>query len=114
MCGGYTIALDDFGTGYSSLSYLDQLPIDIIKIDRSFIDKISNEDVQAPMVEAIIQLARILGLEIVAEGIETEGQRKALERMGCEFSQGFLFSKPVDGDDLIALIKVKQLCGGTE
>lgn len=92
---GYTIALDDFGTGFSSLSYLEQLPLDVLKIDRSFVMKIENENTKAPLVEAIVGIAKVLNLEIVAEGVETSIQQKLLAGMGCEFSQGYYYSKPV-------------------
>lgn len=92
---GFAIALDDFGTGFSSLSYLDQLPLDVLKIDRSFIDKINNENQQSPLVEAIVRLADVMQLDIVAEGIETSIQQAVLEKMGCRYAQGYYFSKPI-------------------
>jgi diguanylate cyclase (GGDEF)-like protein len=101
---GVALALDDFGTGYSSLAYLRKLPIGILKIDRAFMtgDELSPAD--AAIIEAIIGLARALGLQTVAEGIETEAQWAALKRLGCEFSQGFLFSRPLPAAELGALL----------
>ena len=98
---GFTIALDDFGTGFSSLSYLDQLPLDVIKIDRSFVMKIESEDTQAPLIEAVVGIANVMNLEIIAEGVETEVQQTVLNRLGCEFAQGYLYSKPVNESELL-------------
>ena len=92
---GVKIALDDFGTGYSSLSYLQQLPIDILKIDRSFIIEISHSSKAAQLSKAIINMAHSLGLEVVAEGIEEHSQLEFLRQSGCEEYQGFLFGKPM-------------------
>ncbi|AGZ43170.1 putative bifunctional diguanylate cyclase/phosphodiesterase [Actinoplanes friuliensis] len=92
---GVRIAIDDFGTGYSSLSYLRQLPVDVLKIDKSFIDDILDSKQQRALVDAIVTLARNLDLTVVAEGIEDAAQRAMLERMGCPYGQGYLFSKPV-------------------
>lgn len=92
---GFAIALDDFGTGFSSLSYLDQLPLDVLKIDRSFINKINDENRQSPLVEAIVRLADVMQLDIVAEGIETSVQQAVLAKMGCRYAQGYYFSKPI-------------------
>ncbi len=96
---GYHIALDDFGTGYSSLSYLKDLPIDQLKIDRSFIRDINSNHDNEVFVEAICTMAHQLGLEIIAEGLETEEQFKSLKKHGCHFFQGFLFAKPMPQHD---------------
>ena len=91
---GIRIAIDDFGTGYSSLNYLAQYPVDVIKVDRSFVRKIE-EDNEAPyVVQAVVQLARGLKMETVAEGVETDGQRLRLMELGCDHLQGFLFARP--------------------
>ncbi|RZM75699.1 EAL domain-containing protein [Leptolyngbya iicbica] len=90
------ISLDDFGTGYSSLSYLKQLPIDTLKIDKSFIDSLT-EDGDASLVEAIIQIANSLTMTVVAEGVETAMQRSRLQQLGCGAIQGYLISPPMDG-----------------
>jgi diguanylate cyclase (GGDEF)-like protein/PAS domain S-box-containing protein len=92
---GVRIAIDDFGTGYSSLSYLRQMPVDVLKIDKSFIDDILAGSQQRALVDAIVTLARNLDLTVVAEGIEEGAQRELLERMDCPYGQGFLFAKPL-------------------
>jgi diguanylate cyclase (GGDEF)-like protein/PAS domain S-box-containing protein len=97
---GIRIAIDDFGTGYSSLSYLSQMPVDVLKIDKSFIDDILLNPQQMALVETIVSLARTLDLAVVAEGIELSGHRDALVRMGCPYGQGYLFSKPVPADEV--------------
>ena len=107
---GIAISIDDFGTGYSSLSYLRQLPIDELKIDRSFIMEIVdtdslNDSRLTAIPSAIIELARKLKLKIVAEGVETETQRDFLQQNGCQVIQGFLFSKPLDNMAIQALLK---------
>ncbi|MEV6600759.1 EAL domain-containing protein [Actinoplanes sp. NPDC051346] len=92
---GVRVAIDDFGTGYSSLSYLRQIPVDVLKIDKSFIDDIIGSEQQRALVDAIVTLARNLDLAVVAEGIEDAEQRAVLAGMGCPYGQGYLFSKPV-------------------
>jgi diguanylate cyclase (GGDEF)-like protein/PAS domain S-box-containing protein len=92
---GVSIAIDDFGTGYSSLSYLKQLPIDKLKIDRSFIRDLPNDSDAIAITQAIIALGKNLGLHIVAEGVETLAQQALLQKMGCEEGQGYLYSPPV-------------------
>ncbi|MFF5292122.1 putative bifunctional diguanylate cyclase/phosphodiesterase [Paractinoplanes globisporus] len=104
---GIRIAIDDFGTGYSSLSYLSQMPVDVLKIDKSFIDDILHSTQQMALVETIVSLARTLELAVVAEGIELDGHRQALVGMGCPYGQGYLFSKPVTADE------IHQLLAGT-
>ncbi|HEX7347444.1 MAG TPA: EAL domain-containing protein, partial [Candidatus Limnocylindrales bacterium] len=93
---GVRIAIDDFGTGYSSLSYLSRLPIDVLKIDRSFIAELEASRPAAALVRSIIRIGQTLHLDIVAEGVETEGQCDRLRRLGARFGQGFLFSVPLD------------------
>lgn len=93
---GIRIALDDFGTGYASLNYLQMLPINTLKIDKSFIDKIDKDDTMNQIIKYIINLAHQLGIEVVAEGVESEEQLNFLNAIGCDFIQGFLLSKPVD------------------
>ncbi|MDQ1633900.1 MAG: hypothetical protein QOJ32_709 [Frankiaceae bacterium] len=92
---GVRIAVDDFGTGYSSLSYLARFPVDVLKIDRSFVERLGKEDDANELVRMIIGLGRALSLRIVAEGVETGGQLEALRGMGCDVAQGFLFMRPV-------------------
>jgi diguanylate cyclase (GGDEF)-like protein/PAS domain S-box-containing protein len=97
---GLRLAIDDFGTGYSSLSRLKQMPVDILKIDRSFIRDITTDGRAMSMVKAIIQLAHGLGMVPLAEGIETEDQWRYLAQSGCTLGQGFLFSRPVPASDI--------------
>jgi EAL domain-containing protein (putative c-di-GMP-specific phosphodiesterase class I) len=94
---GVQVALDDFGTGYSSLGYLRRFPVDIIKIDRSFIDRIGRDPENAAIVNAVIAMARALGLTTVAEGVETEAQLTEVARLGIDWMQGNYFSAPVSG-----------------
>jgi EAL domain-containing protein (putative c-di-GMP-specific phosphodiesterase class I) len=89
------IAVDDFGTGYSSLSYLARFPVDVLKIDRSFVERLGKQEDADELVRMIIGLGRALNLRIVAEGVETGGQLEALRGMGCDLAQGFLFMRPV-------------------
>lgn len=92
---GVRIAIDDFGTGHSSLSYLKRLPIDVLKIDRSFIIGLPSNDNDASITKAIITMAHSLGMEVVAEGVENEEQLRFLAENGCDQGQGFLFARPV-------------------
>jgi EAL domain-containing protein (putative c-di-GMP-specific phosphodiesterase class I) len=102
---GVHIALDDFGTGYSSLSYVKQLPVDILKIDKSFIDGVEDGPDQSALTRAVIEFGATVGLQTVAEGIETTGELKLLVELGCQYGQGYLLSRPLDGraiDDYVA------------
>ncbi|PHV69440.1 hypothetical protein CS063_15695 [Sporanaerobium hydrogeniformans] len=98
---GIHIAIDDFGTGYSSLSYLQQLPIHILKIDKSFIDHITYTSDTSKMVEAIIKLSHTLGLEVIAEGVEEEVQLNFLKQCRCDTIQGYIWGKPYPLDVLV-------------
>ncbi len=97
---GMTVTLDDFGTGYSSLSYLAEMTFDKIKIDRSFVRTLRDRPESAKIVDAIIGLSRSLGVDTVAEGVETEEQAQMLRRLGCTSGQGWLFGRPVRAQDL--------------
>jgi len=102
---GVQLSIDDFGTGYSSLSYLQRFPIDTLKIDRSFVTQMMENEENLAIVRTIVALARNLGMDVVAEGVETEDQLKLLRKLECENGQGYLFSSPLgDGqvDQFIA------------
>jgi diguanylate cyclase (GGDEF)-like protein/PAS domain S-box-containing protein len=105
---GVHLAIDDFGTGYSSLSYLQNLPIDKLKIDRSFIQHIDGQHVSSGEVitKSIINLAHNLGMEVIAEGIETEVQKLFIKQLGCEMMQGYLFSPPLPANDIENLLEI--------
>lgn len=105
---GIHLAIDDFGTGYSSLSYLKRFPIDTLKIDREFIRELTLDNEDALLVEAIISMARSLKLRLIAEGVETAEQRSALFRLGCEYLQGYHFSRPLPAEQLISWIQSYQ------
>ena len=92
---GVMIAIDDFGTGYSSLSQLQQLPVDEIKIDRSFVTRMETDRQDAVLVHSIIDLGRNLGLRVTAEGVETENVKEVLAELGCDYAQGFHMGRPV-------------------
>lgn len=102
---GMVIAIDDFGTGYCSLSYLEAFPVDYLKIDKSFIDTIETSKAGTPILDMIINLAKQIGLEIVAEGVETEYQFKYLKYSGVSFLQGYYFSPPIDSRALMLLME---------
>ncbi|MCL6577691.1 EAL domain-containing protein [Kyrpidia sp.] len=102
---GIQIALDDFGIGHSSLNYLKQLPVDRVKIDRSFIRNMPVDSADVAIVTAIVTLAHHLGLRVLAEGVETDAQRDALRSIGCDEYQGYVFSRPVDPGDLVPLLQ---------
>jgi EAL domain-containing protein (putative c-di-GMP-specific phosphodiesterase class I) len=95
---GLRIALDDFGTGYASLTHLLTVPVDIIKIDKSFVDRLAPNDAGTAIIEGLVLIAGKLGIRVVAEGVETEAQLEQLSRLGCNIGQGYLFSRPVDRD----------------
>lgn len=102
---GVRIAMDDFGTGYSSLSYLRTFPFDKIKIDKSFIDHISDEEDCATIVQAVTMMAQRLGMTTVAEGVETDAQRLKLNELGCTEMQGYLISRPRPAEELMQLLR---------
>jgi len=100
-----TQANHDFGTGYSSLAYLKRFDIDPLKIDQSFIKNLESDSSDLARSEAIVVMAHKLGFRVIAEGVETEGQRKILEQMGCDYAQGYLFSRPVPAEAFEELLR---------
>jgi len=101
---GVRLAVDDFGTGYSSLSYLRQFPVDVLKIDKSFVDGVARGGHDAALARTIVALAEMLGLRTVAEGVEHEAQRDALGALGCALGQGYLFARPLAADAMRAYV----------
>jgi EAL domain-containing protein (putative c-di-GMP-specific phosphodiesterase class I) len=106
---GIKLALDDFGTGYSSLSYLHRFPIDVLKIDKSFVDLLGLGSDQQKVVQTIIQLGANLRMDTIAEGVELESQMAALRELGCHFAQGFHFSKAVPAGEIEPLLAASEL-----
>jgi PAS domain S-box-containing protein len=108
---GVRISVDDFGTGYSALSYLTSLPLDTVKLDRSFIAPITEDDFQAELAESVIKLSHRRGLTVVAEGVETAAQAECLRRIGCDEVQGYYFGRPMPADDFAAMLSRELLAG---
>lgn len=102
---GYSLSIDDFGTGYSSMSYLQKLPVDVLKIDRSFIIELEKSNDGKEIVKAIIALAKSLSLKTVAEGVETKYQEECLKELGCNLVQGYLYNKPMSPEAITKLLK---------
>jgi EAL domain-containing protein (putative c-di-GMP-specific phosphodiesterase class I) len=102
---GVQLAIDDFGTGYSSLSYLRELPIDVLKMDKSFVDGITDAGSGRAFAELIVGFARKLEIDVIAEGIETEEQREILAAMGCKYGQGYLLAKPMEWREAEVLLR---------
>jgi EAL domain-containing protein (putative c-di-GMP-specific phosphodiesterase class I) len=100
---GVSIALDDFGTGYSSLSYLRRFPADVVKIDTGFVSDLA-DPITFAITSAVVDLAHVLGMTVVAEGVETAQQHAQVSALGCEGSQGFFFARPMSSDEFAALI----------
>jgi EAL domain-containing protein (putative c-di-GMP-specific phosphodiesterase class I) len=105
---GVKVLIDDFGTGYSSLARLKRFPLDVIKVDRSFVDGVGAEDEDTAIVAAIVDIARSLGLQIIAEGVEGEVQLQRLRELGCHGAQGYLFSGPLPGDAFAAFLAEEE------
>ncbi len=105
---GLRIALDDFGTGYASLTHLLSVPVDVIKIDRSFVQRLACDDPSLAIVEGVIGIAQKMGIRVVAEGIETEAQSSVLRDAGCVLGQGYLFSRAVDRDATTGLLRTRS------
>jgi diguanylate cyclase (GGDEF)-like protein len=108
---GVTVALDDFGTGYSSLTYLKQFPIDVVKIDQGFVADLERDRASYFIVFAIVELAHLLGMTVVAEGVETVEQHHQLATLGCDYCQGYYFAHPMSADDLQSLMQ-ESVAGG--
>lgn len=110
---GVLVALDDFGTGYSSLNYIRRLPINILKIDKHFIDSVDGQGKDSELTAAIVDLARVLDLDCIAEGVERPEQRQRLKQLGCGYAQGFLLARPMSADALQELLQAsaRELVG---
>ena len=103
---GVSLLLDDFGTGNSFLNHLHSSPFDVLKIDRSFVDRMTTGDQPLQIVRTIIELARVLGLDVVAEGIGTGEQYRLLRQLGCRFGQGYLFARPMSVEVVTQLLRI--------
>jgi len=110
---GVEWSLDDFGTGYSSLNHLHQLHVDTVKIDRSFVSRMGVGEAGAEMVRAIVALAHNLSMDVVAEGVESDEQFACLRALGCEYTQGFHFSKAVGAAAAASMIAVQPWCAAS-
>ena len=107
---GVRLSIDDFGTGYSSLSYLNRFPVDTLKIDRSIITRLNQGDENVEIVKTIVMLAGNLGMQVIAEGVETAEQLQHLKLLKCQYGQGYLFSKPLTASDAdVFLMNGRQL-----
>jgi EAL domain-containing protein (putative c-di-GMP-specific phosphodiesterase class I) len=109
---GVRLALDDFGTGYSSLNYLRQFPIDVVKIDRGFVADLDHDRASHAIVVAMVAMAHMMGMKVVAEGVETIEQHAELASLDCDSCQGFYFAPPMPADDVDTLLR-QRLPGGT-
>ena len=105
---GVRLAIDDFGTGYSSLAYLKNLPVDCLKIDKSFVLTMETDSSDATIVRSTMDLERNLGLEVVAEGVESEAAWTALRAAGCTYAQGYFISKPISAEELNVFMSVER------
>jgi EAL domain-containing protein (putative c-di-GMP-specific phosphodiesterase class I) len=109
---GIGLSLDDFGTGFSSLAYLSRFPVDILKIDGSFVRSLEKDESARKIITSIIELAQGLGMRTVAEGVETEAQERFLKDLGCDAFQGYIFSKPLPPADFVAFLSARGLGKG--
>jgi sensor c-di-GMP phosphodiesterase-like protein len=105
---GVQISLDDFGTGYASVSFLENFSVDVLKLDRAFVNDAEKTPKRRVLAEAIINMAKALELEVVAEGIETQAQSDWLQAAGCEYGQGYLYSKPLTPEKLLEQLQERQ------
>ena len=103
---GVSLSMDDFGTGYSSLHHLHSLPFDVLKIDRSFVARMTEGDQPLQIVRTIVELARVMGMDVVAEGIETREQYNLLQQLGCRYGQGFLFARPAPAEAVSRMLRL--------
>jgi EAL domain-containing protein (putative c-di-GMP-specific phosphodiesterase class I) len=106
---GVQLAIDDFGTGYSALNYLSRYPVNFIKIDKSFIMDVASEDKARSLAAVLINMAKVLDVQVVAEGVETKVQLDVLKDLGCDFIQGYYFSKPLRADDFVTFIRQSKI-----
>jgi EAL domain-containing protein (putative c-di-GMP-specific phosphodiesterase class I) len=102
---GVTIAVDDFGTGYSSLSHLQRFPVDVVKVDKTFVDGVCNSNEESTLVRSILAIGAEFGLQVVAEGIESQAQDRELRRLGCDYGQGYLYMCPVPPERIGELLR---------
>ncbi|MBL8302590.1 MAG: EAL domain-containing protein, partial [Ideonella sp.] len=105
---GVQLSLDDFGTGYSSLACLHELPVDCVKLDRSFVSRAETSDVHRVLIQATVLMAQTLQLRTVAEGVETQGQASLLQALGCQLAQGYLYSRPLGNEALQAWLRAEH------
>lgn len=112
-CAGVKLGIDDFGTGFSSLSYLHQFPFDTLKLDRSFLSRSSHKGKTFEVMRAVVQLAHALGMDVVAEGVEAAEQAEVLRGLGCEYGQGFHFARPMDTEQIRALLGIPSASAAT-
>ena len=101
---GVRFALDDFGTGYSSLSYLSKIPVNLLKIDKTFIDRVNSNESSKQYVAAMISMGHIMGLGVISEGVEEIEQLETLRSIGCDYIQGFIWGRPMSADDAEKLV----------
>jgi EAL domain-containing protein (putative c-di-GMP-specific phosphodiesterase class I) len=111
---GVRLSIDDFGTGYSSLSYLKRFPLDEVKIDRGFVDGLGTDAHDSALVAAILAMATALGLDVIAEGVETRDQLKLLQKMECSRAQGFFLARPMPARDMARLIANRRRLPSTD
>ena len=104
---GVRLSVDDFGTGFSSLGYLKRLPVTELKLDKSFVCDLERDDSDRALATAVIGIGKALGLQVVAEGVETVGQREILERIGCDIAQGWLYTRALPAEQLAAWLRAR-------